>query len=741
MRRTNIRMFCMKNHIFWGGFGRKNETLLFILFIGFFWALIFAHKHMTYTGWDTHDFFVVNFMYFSDSLKNGVIPLWNHFILSGSDFVNFGNVGLFSPFLLIFVPLSWIINPLYAYEIMIQCSILLGSIGWFFLMRTYSIDRKISLFGASAYALAVLVPLVGQIEFIYALGSFPWLLFACIKISRVGVIKSIHCIFWGTIWFLFAVYGYLWLNLINLLIAGLFSIGLCTQVASATGASSQSLRSCIVNLMIFLATICFLYACLELPALLSMKFHYGIFNGDFVSPEPRLRGLKPPEVFSFSSIYYSIIATIDPYILQNNATLFKEVLKWSVGVGIIPTLIFFIAPWNKFSWQLLFWISLIISALLYSAANNTVLGKLIRVIPLINANRWWFMGLVYVFMALLISAIPRLALFQDPAFNLKRHKIKVLLVSGLMLSLFIYYHAPVREYVVLMIGTVLIFLLGIVKNKKAWNGVIIILMLINIMAFASILHSNFYQGFLLLANDDKHYAQQISDRNKSTTITKNFRRLGAGHDYIYNDVHWLMRKVPFSHGYNILSNPLYWYIKNEPFLSSIVTVTQLIRKPKDIRRSAYSSDNTFADALIADIKEDPNRPLVEKAHYRNLPIQQDFTWNLDKLEINPNSALMQVRTNAKAYLLFNNVDFPGWNVYVNGIKSPLIRINRIFQGVFLDGPGTYEVMFKFRPVLTIAAIALPYIVLFLCLICYLFFRQYDINNMRIMVRKSKDSAK
>ncbi len=89
------------------------------------------------------------------------------------------------------------------------------------------------------------------------------------------------------------------------------------------------------------------------------------------------------------------------------------------------------------------------------------------------------------------------------------------------------------------------------------------------------------------------------------------------------------------------------------------------------------------------------------------------------MKIEPNTASMRVSTNAAAYLVFNNVDHPGWEAYVNGKKAELVRTNRVFQGVFLPQAGSHEVVFKFRPVLTITLILLPYIILLLCLVAYI----------------------
>ncbi|GDX89462.1 hypothetical protein LBMAG45_13180 [Nitrospirota bacterium] len=242
---------------------------------------------------------------------------------------------------------------------------------------------------------------------------------------------------------------------------------------------------------------------------------------------------------------------------------------------------------------------------------------------------------------------------------------------------------------------------------------------LNVLAIALMPYSGIsFPPRYLLVTDYGGYEQKVISREKQVAISQNFRRLGEGHDYIYSDEQWLLKKIPFSHGYNNLGNPYYWYVKNEPFLERLVLVTQNVRPEMELERKNFNSDNAFAETMMRDVLADMGRPTIDAIHFRNLLQRPDFKWQLNELKVEPNTASMRVTTDAAAFLIFNNVDHPGWNVYVNGKKGELVRANRIFQGVFLEGAGSYDVVFKFRPVLTIALILLPYLVLFLCLIAY-----------------------
>jgi len=726
----------------------KGSLRLFILTI---LALLLLHYHFRqtiYTGWDTHDLGFVNFLYFSDSLKNSSLPLWNHYIFSGDFFANFNNIGLFSPFQLPFVLLSWFINPVHAYELMIQFVVILGGIGSYLLFSTFVVDRQISLFGALVFSAAILIPIVGQFAFVVSLCSFPWLIYTCIKISEFGhasrhpersegspwlspctlpwyarrslaslgmtqgVNEILRCIFLGTIWALFISSGYLWMNLVNIIIACLFSFGVCF--------SKDKLKP----LLIFFGTVGVFYACLVLPTWLAMHFNYQFFHGDFITPEPRLRGLSAIPSYSYSNIYQALIVAIDPRMIMNYPLLFKNITAWSLGVGFLPWMVLLVAPFKKPIAHQVFWLIFLFAMLLYSAGNNNVVGLIVRHIPLINANRWWFVGTFYVLVFLIFSIVPRVSLFKTKVLDKKRYTLKVAIVGSGFLVVLVYLQSPSIEFELLIGSIILVWMLGVVKQMRYWTNVLSAVILFTIMSLALMPSSGFLVSPLLDASGENGYFKQVFHREKNTTITTNHRHLGEGHDYVFNDEQWLLKKIPFSHGYNNLSNPLYWYVKNESFLKQLVFITQDIRKEKNIVRDAYPSDNTYAEALMGDVMSDSGRTTIPIRQYQSILLKKDFTGKLQVLHIEANTASMRVVTNAPALLVFNNVDFPGWNVYVNGKQQPMVRTNRIFQGVFLDGAGCYDVVFKFRPMLTMFLLLLPYLVLLGCLIFYVFQRYH-----------------
>jgi uncharacterized membrane protein YfhO len=57
---------------------------------------------------------------------------------------------------------------------------------------------------------------------------------------------------------------------------------------------------------------------------------------------------------------------------------------------------------------------------------------------------------------------------------------------------------------------------------------------------------------------------------------------------------------------------------------------------------------------------------------------------------------MRARLNGDGLLILTEQDFPGWNVYVNGVKKEVLTADMIFRGVALEA-GEHEVVFRYEP--------------------------------------------
>jgi hypothetical protein len=62
----------------------------------------------------------------------------------------------------------------------------------------------------------------------------------------------------------------------------------------------------------------------------------------------------------------------------------------------------------------------------------------------------------------------------------------------------------------------------------------------------------------------------------------------------------------------------------------------------------------------------------------------------------PNHLTVDAETTGPALLVLSEVWYPGWQATVNGIEQPILRVNGVLRGVYLD-PGENTVVWHYRP--------------------------------------------
>lgn len=685
----------------------------------FVWVVTFQDKfsglfsNQTTTGWDTHSYGFVYFLYFSDALKDGFIPLWNPFIQSGNFFPNFFNAGLFYPFELFFILLGWVISPLLSFEIMIQAAVIIGALGSYLLLLQWKINRFIALIGSIFYALIVLSPVVGQIWYTISFGSLPWLIFACSKLSdKNSKVPTTRWILFGLLFVFFISGGYLWLNLMNLLLASSFIMAkhfFGNHSSNSIGRNPFGWMTAPPFLL--LIYIAFIYACIVLPCFINLQFNYSEFLGDFSSPDGRLRGLKiTGETAGHGSALETLIGNIDPLISANQPWGKEGVFTYGGGWALwVLFAVSLLTKWNK---RQIYWLMLLAIAITYSAGSNTLLGSVLMKIPIINGNRYWLsVGTSYASIFLLFITIDKLNLLLINHENQKGLLIRLLIILTLGIAFLVYMYAPPIEYFVLISSGFFLGLLILFRRHLFGNLALLGLVIICISY-------NLTTPYRAYSNPpiEKAYLEKINARKENITVKENYRKLASGTEFNYYDTSWIYQKVPFAHGYNHLGHPQYWYVKNNPFLEKIVVVTQAARPALKIERRALLNDNEYAEKIAEDVLSSPLSPIIERGQYTPITPISNFSEQLSQLRVNPNSVEFTLDVNAPAHIILNMLYAPGWRVTINGAEYPLYRANHIFQGIDVKESGKYQIHFYYRPYLSIALMATPYaILLLLCL--------------------------
>lgn len=674
--------------------------------------VLFFHDNLfgwSYTGWDTHDWIFVNFLYLSDTIRNSGIPLWNHFIQSGNFLPSFNNTGLYTLFYAPFIAASWVMNSMRSFELMIQVVILIGATGTYLFFKARCVDRLVAFLGATFYSLALLMPITGQLAFVFSFASLPWMLIlATTAVMRENKIKS-KFEFAKTLILpisiaLFIASGYVWLNFVNFLVA--FSWGLALIYTERANGGPISQAKIAAKLVGALGLVGILYLMLIGPGLMNLLNSYSIFNGDFISPEPRMRGLSPVQNYSYGNIISAIFGIIDPRFATKWPEIFQDIrLTWSYGVGLVVFLLAFLLPGGGKKSDKYWWM-LFVVFLLYSVGNSYGIDKVIRRLPVLNANRWWFVGAYYCSIALIMIAIFKLDAYFK-ASDAINHRARMLICLGVLLLCATSTVGHFR-YLSVAIAALIYLLLYFRRQRKV--GAVILLLAFSVLEFLTLRGTSDGYKFSSVPDAGDYY-RMVDARNRETTITKNYRKLSDSKDYVFYDVDWFLHKIPIAHGYNHIGNPLYWFLKNDGSIGKIAFIGDGLRVEKNISRVGSENDNVFATELTNDVLENPLTPTVSGQNFDACKNSDSKNGNIKSIAIRPNDATMVIETTGPAFLVFNNVYYRGWSASIDGQEVPINIANRIFMGVCIDRPGVHSLDFSFRPLRDILLLSFPNLLL------------------------------
>ncbi|HVA66145.1 MAG TPA: hypothetical protein VNK24_04385 [Elusimicrobiota bacterium] len=352
---------------------------------------LIGFKH---TGWDTHDLAFTNFVYFSDALTSGHVPLWNPFIQSGTFFPSLNNIGLFSPFELPFALIARVLPPLTVFEWLIQFIVLLGGIGAYTFFRCENLEHDLACLGAVLYACTTLEVNVGQLGFVFSFAALAWMLATAHAVVSDKGSRLVWPIFGIILGFAFSC-GYPWMNFVNVGIFSSYAVFIyCLARPRA------DIKKTIARFALFLLPLLATYLILIAPGYLNLHFNYAHFFGDYINPEPRLRALgAQAEHFQYQNLWQSLGTLISPITLGTPP-------GWTMGAGWIPFLLLINAVFErrKPRASYFYWTALLIIGILY-ANGIRPMPHLARIVPLFNANRWWVLGLDYSVVALIVLAL------------------------------------------------------------------------------------------------------------------------------------------------------------------------------------------------------------------------------------------------------------------------------------------------------------------------------------------------
>jgi hypothetical protein len=108
---------------------------------------------------------------------------------------------------------------------------------------------------------------------------------------------------------------------------------------------------------------------------------------------------------------------------------------------------------------------------------------------------------------------------------------------------------------------------------------------------------------------------------------------------------------------------------------------------------AYMDKPGFRPRKTVLLEEDP---FPERKTPKNPPTLSDKYGTCHILQYRPNLVHLKVNAEHDAFLLLNDVYYPGWKCYVDGKPQKILRGNYLFR-VIRIGAGQHDILFDFRP--------------------------------------------
>ncbi|MDG4812246.1 YfhO family protein [Hydrogenovibrio sp. 3SP14C1] len=509
--------------------------------------------------------------------------------------------------------------------------------------------------------------------------------------GTVAYVLSVLITFTGQISFVVSLSGFPWLLLfVHLVREGRYSFVPVALIGSISGcflvagypwmnfvngvlvvlyalSIGEKQKTFYIQVFFMLCFMAIIYLLFMLPGIMDLKFNYSLFNGDFINVEPRLRSMGvQPATFGYHSVFQALVNVIDPRLASYRT--------WVQGVGLLVGFAFILTLFSRYlnvTKNQVFWFFVGVVGVFYASSLSLGITHYINEIPIFNANRWMALGLFYTCIALIFITTYRL---EKTSYFLKTYFVKYAFILILTNILYFFY------------------------------------------AFTPHLNDSFY-------------AQKVENRVKSVEFTENKRFMVPNNPsfYSFND-DWVLKKMLYNHGYNNLGNPWYWQFKGFDFIEEVVSVTRDVKQSDPYQRISADTDNTFYPKYTKNITYFFPSFGVDDSSI-NFSLDESFNYKINSILVSPNETKIELVSSNSALISFNSPYAPGWNVYINGEKHKLVKVNGIFMGVVIPNKGSYEVKFRFDPLTAYISFSLAYLIIFI-LIIILVLQQRTVQKQR-----------
>lgn len=391
--------------------------LLFILSIAAFWQVFFLQKGLK---WDVIDSFLPARYFVSESLRLGIIPLWNPYLYLGTP--SFGDM------VSVWNPEVWVVSLFTTYsnvtlQFIFIFYIFLSGVGMLKLLRFFKVNEYFAIAGGVTYMLSGLM--IGNAQNLAVVAGAAWLSFVVLFYWKF--LKNIS---WKTLlpllFFLYLILfnGYPGLSIILMYLLGtFFVVELMTKIR---------LKDPLQKFFIYHFYLLFLLTAIASVLIISY-FQVKPYIG-------QMAGISMDWALMHPFTLHSLITFFTPLAGIKNPEFFKtDMSMTNIYVGII-TLVFFMVSLflkkNRFVWI----VSVFgLIALLASLGNVLPVRKyFFEFLPFMNVFRYPAIFRLFVIFPVVFSGF----YFMETILTKK----KVLLFSGLIVMFFLILYLLIKSY-------------------------------------------------------------------------------------------------------------------------------------------------------------------------------------------------------------------------------------------------------------------------------------------------------
>jgi hypothetical protein len=688
-----------------GGFVGSRYSFLTIIFL-----ILFLTKWMIfkYTGWDTHDAYFTEFILFADSINSGFFPIINNFIQSGS-FIPVGTRNfLYTIYSFPFLILSSFINPIHAFELFISFLFLISAGGMYLYIDKLGSDKKIAIFISVVYMLILPMNISGQLSYVYAWTVAPWLLYFYHLTAEKQRISFLLTMLLGLALGLLIVGASPW----HLLVIYSFSIVYSLVIKGRVFKPN-------IQFFLILTLSFFVYFIINFEGFKDVYFSYFWVGSDYVSPEPRLRSFyqQPPQLV-LQSLYASFLNLIDINFLR--AAGFSSA-SWYKGLGYLAVLyfiftVYFYRSHKKYIYVNIFLIVLVAFFLAYSSSPSLGIYEYYKMIPVFSSHRWLGEGVGFAMYFMMVFWAIR---FSGGLIK----EVSLAPLSGwififLMLSIPLYFNG---------IKITFLFSLFLIPAIFFWRLKKINIAFLLLLAFYVYFFTLMQPVYSMTKNID--FVNSVAERSKTVEIKENSRIQFDSNVYNFYVPQTFVEKKLTTHGYNIVGDPFFWYVKNHDLTKTVVSFFNCSRYSSlSLDASSKGASNDFIATAVREIEDeypvlmvyDTNDVRVADECYVDSDAVEDFVMTPSSIEFNYNSV-------EPGILLISSPYRDGWHAVVNGNAQPIIKTSGRMFGVKINSQGLHNVEITYTNYFFVSMIFILNII-FIALTLYLSIFRIYIKN-------------